>query len=98
MFKGYRQESKPQLLCGLSNRTILKGTRQGKCRKLNRDIDLAQTRLSKHGNTYLHLPDLILKHDIELNPGPTKIKSICGSCEKLIRKNQESIKCDEFEV
>ena len=46
----------------------------------------------KHNVSHPMLTSLLLMHDVEANPGPTKFP--CGTCEMAVRSNQQAICCD----
>ena len=46
----------------------------------------------KHNVVHPMLTSLLLMHDVEANPGPTKFP--CGTCEMAVRSNHQAICCD----
>ena len=53
---------------------------------------LAKT-AKKHHVFQPMLTALLLMHDVEANPGPTKFP--CGTCEMAVRSNHQAICCDQ---
>ena len=56
-------------------------------------IHMPQIRWTKHGHQCLWLPDVLLYHDIEFNPGLTEKRPKCVTCNTVVRRNQAAILC-----
>lgn len=54
-------------------------------------IRTPQTLWTKHGHLCLWLPDNLLYHELEMNPGPSQKKPMCANCSKAVRKTQAAI-------
>lgn len=54
-----------------------------------------QTLWIKHGHLCLWLPNNLLYHDLELNPGPSQKKPMCANCSKAVRKTKAAILCKD---
>ena len=48
-------------------------------------VHMPQIRWTKHGHQCLWLPDVLLYHDIEVNPGPTEKRPKCVTCNMAVR-------------
>ena len=56
-------------------------------------VHMPRIRWTKHGHQCLWLPDVLLYHDIEFNPGPTEKRPKCVTCNMAVRRNQAAILC-----
>ena len=56
-------------------------------------VHMPRIRWTKHGHQCLWLPDVLLYHDFEFNPGPTEKRPKCVTCNMAVRRNQAAILC-----
>ena len=56
-------------------------------------VHMPRIRWTKHGHQCLWLPNVLLYHDIEFNPGPTERRPKCVTCNMAVRRNQAAIMC-----
>ena len=56
-------------------------------------VHMPQIRWTKRGHQCLWLPDVLLCHEIEFNPGPTEKRPKCVTCNMAVRRNQAAILC-----
>ena len=58
-------------------------------------IRTTQTLWTKHGHLCLWLPDNLLYHELEMDPGPSQKKPMCANCRKAFRKTKVAILCKD---
>ena len=56
-------------------------------------VHMPQIQWTKHGHQCLWLPDVLLYHDIEFNPGLMEKRPKCVTCNTTVQRNQAAILC-----